>query len=61
VLRVNGRAIASKHHPYIPSKYADIKVPDAWVKTRKNIPEIINIIFAIQDNEIGTKVKETYL
>lgn len=62
ILRVNRRATASRYHPYIPSmKYADTKVPEAWVKTRNNIPEITNIILVIHDNVVGTKVKETYL
>jgi len=56
------RVIASRYHPYIPSKkYADEKVSDPWVKTRNNIPETTNVILAIQYNVIGTKVKETYL
>jgi hypothetical protein len=62
ISRENRGVIASRYHPYIPSKkYADTKVPDAWVKTRNIIAEITNIILAIQDNVIGTKVKETYL
>jgi hypothetical protein len=62
ILRVNRRVSASRYHPYISGKkYVDTKIPHAWVKTRNNIPEITNIILAIQDNVIGTKVKETYL